>query len=96
MTCGGVNASWLESHLPPLGQGVALSWPCVTDMTGEGANNQEGDTGWDMSQMVRAPNLGAKGLTTFSNLGKGVGLRDLSVPYQYSLPTDTLGYLKMI
>lgn len=78
---------WKVIPLP--GVGGALSWPCVTDMTREGADNQEGDTGWDMSRIVRFPNLGAKGLTTFSNLGKGVRLRELSVPYQCSLATDT-------
>lgn len=56
---------------------------------GEVADSQEVDTGWDMSKVVRGPNLGAKGLTTFSHLGEGVGLRGLPVPYQCSLQTDT-------
>lgn len=79
--CGG--GGWRET----------LSWPCVTDMTGEGADNQELDTGWGMNQVVRVPKLGAKSLTTFGNLRKGAGLRDLSVPYQKLLgrvPKDDL------
>lgn len=38
------------------------------------------DTGWDMSEVVRGPNLDAKDLTTFSNLEEGSGTKGPACP----------------
>lgn len=45
------------------------------------------DTGWDMSEVVRGPNLDAKDLTTFSNLEEGSGTKGPACPLSV-LPTN--------